>query len=68
MKTEELISKAILNGLTVYQDSFGKWVIKTSVKDREIVLKEQKYNKWLFISNEIPQAKLEGLEINTKLT
>ncbi len=28
------------------------------------MLKEQKYNKWLFISNEIPQAKLEINEIS----
>ncbi len=64
MRTEELISKAILNGLTVYQDSFGKWSIRTLVNEREILLKEQKYNKWLFLSNEIPQAKLEINQIS----
>ena len=49
MRKEELISKAILNGLSIYPDSDNSWIIKTSLKDREILLKEQKFNQWELI-------------------
>ena len=63
MIQEQLITKAILSNLSVAQESDGKWSIKTSLKDQEILLKEQKFNQWLLVSNKTPIAKLQSHDI-----
>ena len=63
MIQEQLITKAILSNLSVAQESDGKWIIKTSIKDQEILLKEQNFNQWLLVSNESPIAKSQSNNI-----
>ena len=58
----KLAEKAVSMGWRVYKDSVGKCVIELPIKDKEVVLKKQEPNKWMLISNKIPQALLETKE------
>ena len=58
----ELAKKAVSMGWKVYKDSVGKCVIELPIKDKEVVLKKQEPNKWLLISDKIPQAVLKTKE------
>ena len=58
----ELVEKAVSMGWKVYRDSVGKCVIELPIKDKEVILKKQEPNKWLLISDKIPQAVLETKE------
>ena len=55
----ELKKKAMLAGWKVYEDSVGKITIEIPIKDREVLLKRQELNKWLLISDKIPQVVLK---------
>ena len=54
---EKLINKARSMGCEVHKNSSDQWTIKFWIEDAEILLKEKKCsNKWLLISNQVPQA------------
>ena len=58
----KLAEKAVSMGWKVYRDSVGKCVIELPIKEKEVVLKKQEPNRWLLISDKIPQAVLETKE------
>ena len=67
---QKLINKAKLLGCSVYQNPNNQWTIKFSPKRKELILKEQEIDKWLWISEKIPQTSLttrETLDILDKL-
>ena len=58
----KLAEKATSMGWRVYRDSIGKCIIELPIKSKEVILKKQQPNKWLLISDRIPQAVLETKE------
>ena len=58
----KLAEKTMSMGWKVYRDSVGKCTIELPIKNKEVVLKKQEPNKWMLISDKIPQALLETKE------
>lgn len=60
-----LIHEADLLGYNVYQDSTNhyQWTIEISINKGKLLLQEQTLEKWILISNKIPQVWLETKEI-----
>ncbi len=58
----ELARKARAMGWRVYRDSVGQCTIELPVKNREVLLQKQESNKWLLISERVPQAVLKTKE------
>ena len=66
----QLISRAISLGCKVNRDFNSHWTIEYSTNKEKLILKEEEINRWLWISNKIPQTFLktnETLEILKKL-
>ena len=54
---EKLINKARSMGYEVYRNSSEQQIIRARTEETEILLKENKSSdKWLLISNQVPQA------------
>jgi hypothetical protein len=49
-------------GWNVYKNLGNNYVIEVPIKDKKFLLKEERLNKWLLISNEMPQVILETEE------
>ncbi len=58
----ELARKARAMGWRVYGDSVGQCTIELPVKNKEVLLQKQESNKWLLISERVPQAVLKTKE------
>ncbi len=58
----ELAKKARAMGWRVYGDPVGQCTIELPVKNREVLLQKQESNKWLLISERVPQAVLKTKE------
>ncbi len=58
----ELARKARAMGWRVYIDPVGQCTIELPVKNREVLLQKQESNKWLLISERVPQAVLKTKE------
>ena len=61
---EKFINRAKSLGWKVYQDSLNQWTIEIVIKEREIILQEKDSNKWLLLSNKVPQAILKPKEVS----
>ena len=57
-----LAEKAVSMGWKVYTDPIGKCTIELPIKSREVILKKQEPNRWLLVSDKIPQAILDTKE------
>ena len=55
----DLEKKAMSIGWKVYKDSIGKTTIEIPIKNRKVLLKKQEPDKWLLISDKIPQVVLK---------
>ncbi len=49
-------------GWNVYKNLGNNYVIEVPTKDKKFLLKEERLDKWLLISNEMPQVILETEE------
>ena len=55
----DLEKKAMSMGWKVYEDSIGKITIEIPIENRKVLLKKQEPDKWLLISDKIPQVVLK---------
>ena len=60
--THKLVSTAKSLGWNVHKNPNGNHTIEIPIKNKELLLKEQEPNKWLLVSNQIPQAILKTKE------
>ena len=59
---KKIIALAKSLGWNVYKNLGNNYVIEVPVKNKKFLLKEERFNKWLLISNEMPQIILETEE------
>ena len=59
---KKVIDLAKSLGWNVYKNSDNIYAIEIPLKNKEILLKEKRFNKWLLVSNQMPQVILETKE------
>ena len=59
---EQAVTLAKSLGWNVSQNSDGKYIIKIPGVNKKVLLKKEKSNEWLLISNEKPQTILKSVE------
>ena len=50
-------------GWNIYKNSDNNYTIEVPIENKELLLKEEKSNKWVLISNQIPQVILKAEEV-----
>ena len=50
-------------GWNIYKNSGNNYTIEVPIENKELLLKEEKSNKWVLISNQIPQVILKAEEV-----
>lgn len=65
MKKKRITALAKSLGWNVYKNSNNTYAIEIPLKNKEILLlKEESPNRWLLISNQMPQAILKTEEVS----
>ena len=59
---KKIITLAKSLGWNVYKNTGNNYTIEVPVKNKKFLLKEEKFNRWLLISNQMPQVILETEE------
>ena len=61
---QKLINQARSLECSIHIDPIGYYLIKILNQNRELLLREQESNKWLLVSNQVPQAILKTKEVS----
>ena len=49
-------------GWNIYKNPGNNYIIEIPTKNKKFLLKEERFNRWLLISNQMPQIVLEAEE------
>lgn len=61
---EQAVTLAKSLGWNVYKNLGNNYIIEVPIKNKKFLLKEERFNRWLLISNEMPQMILEAEEVS----